>query len=134
MELVIKMRKRIILLVLICLSIFNLFAENINKEIDYLLKHIKDSNLIFIRNGSEYSSEDAYKHILGKYKYFKKDIDSAEKFIELTATKSMMSGKHYLIKTSEDKIVQSKDYLLAVLAEYRKNIKHSTNKLDNLKE
>ena len=90
-------------------------ADQTNVEIKFLIDHVKNASFIFIRNGKEHSAEDAYNHMMKKYNYFKDKIDSTEKFIELTLTKSTMTGEKYKIKLPDSTIVLSQDYFLEKL-------------------
>ncbi len=80
---------------------------NKEAEIQHLLNFVENSQCIFIRNGSEHNGPDAKAHIVKKYNYFKSRIDSAEEFIEYSATKSTMSGKKYKVRCD------GKEYLTA---------------------
>lgn len=99
------------------------FAEGgrMQTEIEHLLKYIGTSDCVFERNEKEYGREEAVKHIAGKYDYFKADIDSAEKFIELCASKSLISGKPYLIHCPGKPPVESRLWLLEELERFRGN-------------
>jgi hypothetical protein len=44
----------------------------------------------------------------------------ASRFIKFTASKSLLSGKPYFIKTKEGKILPSKEWFMNVLSQYRK--------------
>jgi len=88
-------------------------------EINQLLDFIKQSPCTFIRNGKNHTAKDALKHIKKKYHYFEDDIDSAEKFIELSATKSSMSGKKYQIICANKDMISSQQWLLNQLAKIR---------------
>lgn len=88
-------------------------------EINHLIKYVSDSGCTFIRNGSAYSSAEAVAHINNKYAYFKADIDSAEKFIELSATQSTLTGKKYTIKCPGKDAVESREWLLEELQVFR---------------
>ena len=68
------------------------------KQIDQLINAVGESNCQFIRNGKSYNPAESVTHITKKYDYYKDDIDSIDKFIELSASKSMMSGKRYKIQ------------------------------------
>jgi len=46
-----------------------------------------------------YSSEAAAEHARTKYRYFRSQIETPEDFIRLCATKSLISGKPYLVVT-----------------------------------
>jgi hypothetical protein len=88
-------------------------------EIDHLMKYIKDSSCIFIRNGEEYGADDAVLHIMKKYDHFKSEVDSAEKFIELCASKSIISGKPYRILCPGKPAVDRRQWLLEELERFR---------------
>ena len=94
-------------------------TDKTKAEIKFLIDHVKNSSFIFIRNGKEHSAEDAYNHMMKKYKFFKDEIDTADKFIELTLTKSTMTGEHYKIKLPDSKVVLSQDYFLEKLKSFR---------------
>jgi hypothetical protein len=89
-------------------------------EIKYLLTSVENSKGKFIRNGDEHSGKDAAGHMKKKYDHFKKQIKTAEDFVEKCATKSELSGKVYKIKEADGTMVDSKAWMLARLAEYRK--------------
>ena len=61
--------------------------------INYLLTYVEESNCVFIRNGKEYNSKDAAKHIKTKYDSLRLSIKTLEEFIERAATKSIVSGQ-----------------------------------------
>jgi len=94
-------------------------ADNKKHEVLYLLNFIQQSGCEMSRNGSNHSGEDAVAHIQKKYDYFRKDVESTEDFIRLSATKSTMSGKYYTVKCNGREIGKTKDWLLKELAVYR---------------
>ena len=65
--------------------------------INHLLTFVEESNCVFIRNGKEYSSKEAAKHIKSKNENLMFDTKTPEEFIERTASKSMLSGQPYSI-------------------------------------
>jgi len=89
-------------------------------EIKHLLAFIADSGCTFIRNNDEYPSIKAKSHIERKYNYVKSRVSSTEDFIKYAATKSSMSGKHYMVSCSGDKTASSQ-WLLDELAVYREH-------------
>ena len=96
----------------------HVFAD-MESEINHLLTYIENSQCSFIRNGSAHSGPDARDHIVKKYNYFKDRINSAEEFIEYSATKSTISGRPYKVRCD------GKEYLTAQwlndeLIKYRK--------------
>ena len=94
-------------------------TEALEQTIQYLIDHVERSELTFVRNTKEYSSAEAAEHMGKKYRHFKKKIHTAEDFIELAATKSLMSGKPYLVVTAHGERLRTADWLQQVLVEYR---------------
>ena len=91
--------------------------ENTDKVIAYLIDQVAKSHLTFTRNGTEYSSQEAADHIRNKYEYFKSRIEFPEDFIHFCASKSLESGKPYLVSTAQGKIAMEK-WLGQILIEY----------------
>lgn len=90
------------------------------EKIDYLLKQVEDSGLIFIRNGSEYPSKKAAEHLRGKLDYAGDRIKTARQFIDILASKSSRSGKPYYIKQKDGTLVPSGQWLTRALEELEK--------------
>ena len=88
-------------------------------EINHLLMFVETSDCVFLRNGKEYDGAEAVEHINKKYNHFKEDINSAEKFIELSATKSTISRQPYYIQCHGTEKTLSSTWLLLELARYR---------------
>ena len=103
--------KKLNLIIVLVISLFGLNTSyayaNKETEIQHLLNFVNNSQCLFIRNGSTHSGPDAKAHIMKKYDYYKSRIDSAEEFIEYSATKSTMSGKKYKVRCD------GKEYLTA---------------------
>lgn len=94
--------------------------ENTAKAIVFLIEEVEGSQLTFIRNGEIHSSEEAATHIRRKYKHFKSQIESPEDFIRLCASKSLVTGKPYLVVTPQG-TVTVESWLGQILVEYRKS-------------
>ena len=94
-------------------------ADTMQDEISHLLGFVSATQCSYERNGKSYNGKDAAKHIRKKYRYFKDQIDSTEKFIELSATKSTMSGKYYMIYCDDRLGIRSQQWLLDELNHYR---------------
>ena len=67
--------------------------------IEYLISQVSGSGLTFIRNGNRYSATEAAEHMHRKYEHFKDEVRTPEDFIARCATRSLLSGKPYLIIT-----------------------------------
>jgi hypothetical protein len=87
-------------------------------EIRHLLGFIGGSGCTFVRNAESHDSAAAREHIEKKYAYVKRWIDTAEQFIEYTATKSSVSGEVYrVICNGRDE--PSADWLTRELKSFR---------------
>ena len=94
-------------------------TEDIDVTVQYLITYVKESDVTFKRNATHYSGSEAAQHIHKKYQHFKGDIDTPEKFIELCATGSLMTGKPYFIITTQGEQLPSSEWLHTELAVYR---------------
>lgn len=88
------------------------------EEISALLLFVEQSECIFVRNGNQYNGTEARRHIQTKYDHFKEKIVTTEDFIELAATKSIMSGKPYRVLCNGQEMNLA-DWLLAELVKLR---------------
>lgn len=88
-------------------------------EIDHLLDFIAASPCAFIRNDTEYTAAEAVAHIKDKYAHFHDRIATAEDFIDLAASKSLMSGQPYLVRCGAAPELAG-DWLRQELAAFRK--------------
>lgn len=120
--------KPILTIVLVALLLFtNLIKADISEqtkaEIEHLLDYVKNSKITFIRNSSSYSPADAVKHMNRKFEHFKKEINTAEQFIEKCATKSLLSGKPYQVKLEDQTVMEAADWFLKELSSFREKQK-----------
>ena len=96
-------------------------SEDLSQTISYLLSYVEKSECIFIRNSREYTGKQAAEHMQRKYGHFKSEIKTPEDFIRLTATKSLISGKPYMVKVKTGKVIASETWLLKALETYRQS-------------
>lgn len=97
------------------------FADNLNDTeqiIEYLISETENSGLTFIRNGKEFTSEEAASHIRKKYEYYKKKIETPDDFIRIAASKSLISGKKYYVQITDDKFVPVEEWMRHLLNRY----------------
>jgi hypothetical protein len=94
---------------------------SLGQTVDYLLDTVSQSGLTFRRNGESYAASEAAGHMRRKYDHFHDDINSAEDFIRLCATRSLMSGKPYTLIDKDGRELATADWLARALYEYRKN-------------
>lgn len=107
---------------------FSALAQNSEKTelqiIDALLETVRVSGVVFIRNGKEYTSQEAYDHMREKLKNAQnswmappREKWTAVMFIDKVASKSSLSGKPYLVRFSDGRTIESREWLLAQLRE-----------------
>ena len=81
-------------------------------RIERLIRFVESQkDMIFIRNGSEYSSADAGKFLRGKMEAMGSEVTTARDFIERIATKSSMSGKPYHVKFADGRMIPAAQFL-----------------------
>lgn len=91
------------------------------EEIEYLLNFVETSDCDFYRNGTWHDPVEAQEHLRKKYQYLsaKNRIETAEEFIEKTATKSSLSGRAYEIRCGECPNLPTAEWLHSALLRYR---------------
>jgi len=89
------------------------------RTIQYLLEYVRESSLTFRRNFSSHTSKEAASHIQEKYRHFQDEIESPEDFIDLCASKSLMTGRYYLIIDEQGHEIRTRDCLMKTLTSYR---------------
>ena len=81
------------------------------KKIAMLISSIENlEGAIFIRNGSEYNGKKAAEHLRMKLQKAGAKVKTADDFIRLCASESEITGKPYMIKLSNGKIIKSEEY------------------------
>ncbi|MFS2099904.1 DUF5329 family protein [Variovorax sp. Varisp85] len=94
------------------------------KLIDTLIQRVsKMSAMVFMRNGSEYNAADAAKHMQAKYDHFKKELVTAEDFIERCASRSEMTGQAYKVKLTDGVVRDANEFLNSELRALRQAAK-----------
>ncbi len=110
-------------LFLACLLLCNIANADVPavqvKEVNHLLAFVRNSGCIINRNGTDHPADKGISHIENKYDYFRDDISSTEEFIEMSATKSTMSGDFYMVICPGKKTIKTKDWLFEELNKYR---------------
>ena len=94
----------------------------LESTVAYLIDYVAESDFVFVRNGKAYSSGEAADHIRRKYKHFLDEISTAEDFIRLAASKSILTGRAYEVRLPGHHMVKCEQWLLEVLDDYRNNV------------
>jgi hypothetical protein len=93
--------------------------EDLSATINHLLAFVGQSDCTFIRNGKAHTAKEAVDHMQRKYAHYKDDIKTPEDFIRLSASKSLISGRPYMVKTKAGRMMKSETWLLEALEAYR---------------
>jgi len=93
------------------------------EEINYLLGFVATTSCKYDRNGTVYDGPEARDHINRKYEHYRKKVKTTEDFIKYSATRSMISGKKYIIRCPGSADVLASDWLLDELKVFRKRAK-----------
>lgn len=112
-------------LLAVLLLLFGVFAQadspdvGEGRRIDYLIASIEGlQGAEFVRNGTAYSAAAAADHLRLKRKNAGSRVATAEDFIRLCASASLLSGTPYQIRFADGRAVTSEAYLRARLLEF----------------
>ena len=94
-------------------------AESLEQTINYLLDYVAKSDATFVRNGQTHAPQQAVDHIKAKYEHFKNEIKTPEDFILLSASKSLLTGQPYLVRTRDGKEMHLDLWLRQALKEHQ---------------
>jgi Family of unknown function (DUF5329) len=94
-------------------------TESLEQTVHYLIDYVAKSDATFIRNGVSHTPAEAVTHIKAKYEHFKSQIKTPEDFIRLAASRSLLTGKPYLVRTPDAKEVRLDIWLAEALKQYR---------------
>jgi len=112
---------RVFVLLVICHTAPARAAESLEQTIAFLLHRIETADATFIRNGQAHTPQEAVAHVRAKYEHFKEQIKTPEDFIRLSATKSLLTGQAYLVRTRDGKEMPLNAWLGNALREHREN-------------
>jgi len=115
----------ILLIMLVPMAMAARQTEDLDATVNYLITYVRKSDATFERNSTRHNGAEAAQHIDRKYRHFMDEIDTPEKFIELCATGSLVTGKPYYIITKQGEQLPSSDWLHNVLARYRLRNEHT---------
>jgi Family of unknown function (DUF5329) len=96
-----------------------LAEEPLDATISYLLDYVAKSEATFVRNGQTHTPQEAVNHIKAKYEHFKTEIKTPEDFIRLSASKSLLTGQPYLVRTKDGKEMRLDAWLTEALRKHR---------------
>jgi len=95
--------------------------------IDTLIQRVsKMTAMVFLRNGNEYTAADAAKHMQAKYDYFKKELVTAEDFIDRCASRSEVTGQPYKVKLTDGAVRDANEFLNSELRALRQRARKAS--------
>lgn len=77
------------------------------------------TDVVFLRNGSEYNAATAAKFLRGKWDRARAEVKTADEFIARIATKSSTTGQPYRLRFKDGHEVDCADFLREQLAALR---------------
>ncbi|MEY2557740.1 MAG: hypothetical protein QOE34_1165 [Verrucomicrobiota bacterium] len=93
--------------------------ESLEQTINYLIGYVAGAKVTFIRNGATHTPAEGVQHIKAKYAHFKNEIKTPEDFIRLSASKSLLTGKPYLVRFPDGKEMPLDAWLTDALRRHR---------------
>jgi hypothetical protein len=121
--------KKILIISFVILALFTgtvRAQENIEKKkIEFLISSVENlKGAKFIRNGSEYDDgKAAAAHLRMKLQKAGGYVQTADDFIRLCASKSFITGKPYMIRSSDGKTIKAEEYFREKLKQYYSTLK-----------
>jgi hypothetical protein len=120
--------KSILVTALVVLALFSgvvMAQDNIEKKkIEFLISSVENlKGAKFIRNGTEHNGKEAAEHLRMKLQNAGGKVQTADDFIRLCASKSFISGKSYMIRSSDGKTINSEQYFREKLKKYNSTAK-----------
>ena len=118
-------------IVVVALAVLVLFAGAVSaqdtiekKKIEFLISAVENlKGAQFIRNGTEYNGKEAAVHLRVKLQKAGDRVRTADDFIRLCAAKSLLSGKPYMIRSSDGKTIKSEEFFREKIKEYNATVK-----------
>lgn len=118
-------------IVAIALAVLALFSGAVSardtsekKKIEFLISAVENlKGAKFIRNATEHNGKEAAEHLRMKLQKAGDRVRTADDFIRLCASKSLLSGKPYMIRASDGKTIKSEEFFREKLKEYNATVK-----------
>jgi Family of unknown function (DUF5329) len=97
-------------------------VARLDATVQHLIAIVAQSGLTFIRNDVRYTGKEASEHMQKKYVHFRDKIKAPEDFIELCASRSLLSGRPYLVINEKGEKISASEWLRTELAMYRTSV------------
>ena len=94
------------------------------KKIEFLISSLENlEGATFMRNRLAHTGKEAAEHLRMKRKRAGGRVKTADDFIRLCASKSFLSGKPYMIKSSDGKTITAEEFFRKKVQEYDVTVK-----------
>jgi len=81
-------------------------------RIEKLIRYVESQKTLkFVRNGTEYTAEDAGKFLRGKLEAMGGEVTTARQFIKRIASRSSMSGQPYQVRLAGGQTMLAEKFL-----------------------
>jgi len=90
----------------------------VDATIRYLIDVVASSENTFLRNSTRYGGAEAAQHLQRKYEHFRDKIQTVDDFIELAASRSLLTGKPYLVVDTAGVTTPTSLWLHQLLSDY----------------
>jgi len=81
-------------------------------RIEKLIRYVESQKTLkFVRNGTEYTAEDAGKFLRGKLEAMGGEVTTARQFIKRIASRSSMSGQPYQVRLADGQTMLAENFL-----------------------
>ena len=90
-------------------------------KIDYLIARVRESKMMFVRNGEMHAGSKAATHLMHKYQKRIDQVKTVQQFIDEVGSSSSMTGEPYYVKSGDGTAYRVRDVFLnelRVLDEY----------------
>jgi len=102
----------LVLLATVALPVLAAPPAQEQSRIERLIRYVESQKAMkFVRNGSEYTPEDAGKFLRGKLEAMGGEITTARQFIKRIASRSSMSGQPYHVRLADGQTVLAENFL-----------------------
>ena len=92
-------------------------------RIDALLKRVAAADVIFVREGKDYTGAEAAAHLRQKYEAAKAKVTTLDAFLTEIASRSSLTGNPYSIKFADGSSQSALDWLRVLVAEMERDAK-----------
>ena len=115
-----RLRRLLALLFLVLPLLVHAAPPAASPDIERLIRRVEQAQqVVFIRNGREYSAPEAATHLRRKLGAARGRITTAEQFIDVLGARSSVTGRAYRVRLRDGRELDSAVWLRGLLREVR---------------